>query len=116
MASTLSTTFCPVPVCVSRKHSPVKSLHRREIFDVVCLSKERTPPTAEASPLVKLAWYGSEAFGKVVATFKGNQTEEDLIDDEFGPVISRDVVVTALRKDYDKSYFVTGIVTIIHYL
>lgn len=75
-------------------------------------SKEKTPPSAEASPLVKLAWYGSEAFGKAVAVFKRTDGEgegEGKEDSEgFGAVIERETAMAALRKDYDRSYFVTG--------
>lgn len=81
---------------------------------VVAFSKEaqeRTPPTADASPLVKLAWFGSEAFGKVVGVFRSRPDEPLQEDIEFGETIPRDVAVATLRKDYDRNYFVTGEMT-----
>eukprot|EP00897_Mesotaenium_endlicherianum_P009765 jgi/Mesen1/8817/ME000053S08226 len=69
---------------------------------------QKTPPTAETGPLTKLAWYGSEAFGKVVSVFKSKEDGNDGIEDEFGETVSRDVALDALRQDYDRSYFVTG--------
>lgn len=89
-----------------------RSLRRRGV--VVCKSTdERTPPTAETNPLVRLAWYGSEAFGKVVAGFRPSKptdglsaTEEESLT-ENGPVERKDAL-ELLRADLDRSYFVTG--------
>lgn len=70
----------------------------------------KTPPTADASPLVKAAWYGSEAFGKLVAAFRppgSLEVEEDEQEIFDGPLARKDVV-ELIRKDYDRSYFVTG--------
>eukprot|EP00271_Cylindrocystis_brebissonii_P009121 TRINITY_DN2377_c0_g2_i1.p1 TRINITY_DN2377_c0_g2~~TRINITY_DN2377_c0_g2_i1.p1 ORF type:complete len:272 (-),score=39.06 TRINITY_DN2377_c0_g2_i1:586-1401(-) len=90
----------------------VSSHGRRSIETTSMAGQERSPPTADASPLVKLAWYGSEAFGKAVAVFRGKggagEEEELAADAEFGAVIERDVAMEALRKDYERSYFVTG--------
>ena len=66
-------------------------------------------PTSDASLPVQLAWYASEAFGKVAAVFKnpaGSQRETDDVDEK--ALATRDEVLTALREDYGKSYFVTG--------
>jgi hypothetical protein len=57
-----------------------------------------------------MAWYGSEAFGKVVAAFR---PRSDDAEDEEGEVafvgpVSRNEVVELIRKDYERSYFVTG--------
>lgn len=76
---------------------------------------ESGQPTAEASPLVKAAWYGSEAFGKVVALVRGKPQEEEGTGasggEEEATTISRAEAVAALRSDYDRSYFVTGQMT-----
>lgn len=73
-------------------------------------NQTKTPPTADASPLVKAAWYGSEAFGKLVAAFRpprSLEVEEDQQEIFDGPLARKDVV-ELIRKDYDRSYFVTG--------
>jgi hypothetical protein len=79
---------------------------------ITCQSKNetKTPPTADASPLVKLAWYGSEAFGKVVAAFRPSSSSSEVEEEEaayVGPV-PRSEAVELIRKDYERSYFVTG--------
>ncbi|KAL3701163.1 hypothetical protein R1sor_019185 [Riccia sorocarpa] len=79
---------------------------------VVCEKQGgRTPPTAEASPLVKLAWYGSEAFGNVVSVFRPRPSEVGDADDgelKFDGPVGRETSVELIKKDYDRSYFVTG--------
>ena len=72
------------------------------------LSSDITPPTAGASLPVKLAWYGSEVFGRAVALFRGNSEEDKVVDDEFGAVVDLDVAREALKQDYARNYFVTG--------
>ena len=57
---------------------------------------------------MKFAWYGSEVFGRAVALFRGKSEEDKAVDDEFGPVVTLDVAREALRKDYERNYFVTG--------
>ncbi|KAG0590105.1 hypothetical protein KC19_1G072000 [Ceratodon purpureus] len=86
--------------------------HRRARGSISCEAKKetsQTPPTADASPLVKMAWYGSEAFGKAVAAFRPSSGREDEEDVEVyaGPV-PRTEAVELIRKDYERSYFVTG--------
>lgn len=78
---------------------------------ITCQSENetRTPPTADASPLVKMAWYGSEALGKAVAAFRPSsgsaETEEEAV---YGGPVPRSEAVELIRKDYERSYFVTG--------
>ncbi|CAM6105128.1 unnamed protein product [Calypogeia fissa] len=92
--------------CFSSVHS-LRSARRRGVVE--CKSTdERTPPTAETNVFVRAAWYGSEAFGKVVAGFrpsKEEEVEEESVND--GP-IERKEAVELLRVDLDRSYFVTG--------
>ncbi|KAL2650481.1 hypothetical protein R1flu_018609 [Riccia fluitans] len=80
---------------------------------VLCKKEEggRTPPTAEASPLVKLAWYGSEAFGNAVSVFRPKASDDAAADDgelKFDGPVDRKTSVELIKKDYDRSYFVTG--------
>ncbi|CAI7791077.1 unnamed protein product [Closterium sp. NIES-54] len=74
--------------------------------------EERAGPTAETSPLVRFAWYASEAFGKAVATVRGGEAEggkgKGATAEGEPAVVERDAAIKALREDYDKSYFVTG--------
>ncbi|KAG6545240.1 hypothetical protein Mapa_013352 [Marchantia paleacea] len=86
---------------------------QKKLRRVVCRSnnEERTPPTAEASPLVKLAWYGSEAFGNAVAMFRPKSGEDQAADDgeqKFDGPVDREDAVALIKKDFDRSYFVTG--------
>ncbi|CAK9227473.1 unnamed protein product [Sphagnum jensenii] len=89
------------------QHGPMQSS-----LVVSCSSDgERTPPTSDSGPLVKLAWYGSEAFGNLVSLFRpasSSTAQEDEEGEEFQGPISRKDAVDAIRKDYDRSYFVTG--------
>ncbi|CAI7893169.1 unnamed protein product [Closterium sp. NIES-54] len=77
--------------------------------------EERAGPTAETSPLVRFAWYASEAFGKAVATVRGGEAEggkgKGATAEGEPAVVERDAAIKALREDYDKSYFVTGEMT-----
>jgi len=64
-----------------------------------------------------MAWYGSEAFGKMVAAFRPSSStsmneeagEGDVL---VGPV-SRGEAAELIRKDYERSYFVTGEVRVL---
>ncbi|BBM98600.1 hypothetical protein MPTK1_1g14720 [Marchantia polymorpha subsp. ruderalis] len=94
-------------------HGVCSSSAPKKLRSVVCKSNDekRTPPTAEASPLVKLAWYGSEAFGNAVATFRPKSGEDQADDDgelKFDGPVSREDAVDLIKKDFDRSYFVTG--------
>lgn len=77
---------------------------------IVCKA-QRTPPTAESNVLVKLAWYASESFGNLVALFRPSareDAEEVEQADAFQGPVPRQQAVEAIRKDFEKSYFVTG--------
>lgn len=81
---------------------------------IVCKA-QRTPPTAESNVLVKLAWYASESFGNLVALFRPSareDAEEVEQADAFQGPVPRQQAVEAIRKDFEKSYFVTG--TLLH--
>ncbi|XP_024373887.1 uncharacterized protein [Physcomitrium patens] len=86
---------------------------RRESGVVACEAKNetKTPPTADASPLVKMVWYGSEAFGKFVAAFRPSATVEPEDEEMFVGPVPRSEVVDLIKKDYERSYFVTGNMT-----
>jgi hypothetical protein len=90
------------------QHGPMQSS-----LVVSCSSDgERTPPTSDSGPLVKLAWYGSEAFGNLVSLFRpasSSTAQENEEGEELQGPISRKDAVDAIRKDYDRSYFVTGV-------
>ncbi|CAI5483846.1 unnamed protein product [Closterium sp. Yama58-4] len=76
---------------------------------------ERAGPTAETTPLVRFAWYASEAFGKAVAAVRGGEADggrgKGATAEGEPAVVDRDAAIKALREDYDKSYFVTGEMT-----
>lgn len=65
-------------------------------------------PTAETSPLVRLAWYASEAFGKAGAVFREKDSADDASTAVLDRPLGREEAAEMLRKDYEQSYFVTG--------
>eukprot|EP00850_Spirogloea_muscicola_P006404 SM000030S11413 [mRNA] locus=s30:584124:586102:- [translate_table: standard] len=75
---------------------------------------ERTPPTAEAGPLARVAWYGSEALGKAVAALRPRSADAGdggEYDAGVPSPLTRDDAKRLLRRDYDHTYFVTGDMT-----
>eukprot|EP00898_Chlorokybus_atmophyticus_P008331 jgi/Chlat1/849/Chrsp104S01195 len=70
------------------------------------LSK-RNPKDSDPSLFVKASWYAAELFGQVASLGREKQPEEASTS---APerMYSRQEVVAALRKDYDRNYFVTG--------
>ena len=64
--------------------------------------------------VLKAAWYGSEILGIAASFFRpvsGNspRKEKTLSSEEFGGWNSRERVVEAIKEDFQRSYFVTGI-------
>ena len=117
ISSSRTRFFCAeVQVSAFRRPQPWRENHVRSI---TCQSKNetKTPPTADASPLVKMAWYGSEAFGKFVAAFRPSSASSEAEDEEVyvGPV-PRSEAVELIKKDYERSYFVTGELRILMFL
>ncbi|KAJ8900569.1 hypothetical protein K2173_025346 [Erythroxylum novogranatense] len=76
-------------------------------------SESRKPENA----LLKLAWYGSELLGIAASVFRSPsktvETREDfkLAVDESGTV-DRAIVVEKIKEDFERSYFVTGNLTL----
>nr|AVX27675.1 hypothetical protein [Hymenophyllum caudiculatum] len=67
-------------------------------------------PDADANIVLRLAWYGAEALGNIVAVFNPKPPEslpESGADTMQGP-LTRENVVEAVKDDYVKAYFVTG--------
>lgn len=69
--------------------------------------------------LLKLAWYGSEALGIAASVFRPSTTAqpsgEQSSQDEVVGSIPKDAVVDAIKKDFERSYFVTGNLTTVIY-
>jgi hypothetical protein len=68
---------------------------------------------------LKLAWYGSEALGIAASVFRPSTavqpSGEQSSQNEVAGSIPKDAVVDAIKKDFERSYFVTGNLTTIIY-
>ncbi|XVF73129.1 hypothetical protein PTKIN_Ptkin12aG0177100 [Pterospermum kingtungense] len=85
-------------------------------------TKSNSPTTKESAPenaLLKVAWYGSELLG-IAASFlrppsnaeQAAQNNIELGGDGSGAIIDRASVVETIKDDFERSYFVTGQLTL----
>ncbi|XP_026379810.1 uncharacterized protein LOC113274631 [Papaver somniferum] len=105
----------------------IRQTNTRKFHTVQCTGKNtRSTSSSTSSPndsdknvFLKLAWYGSELLG-IAASFlrqppssEVQKNEVELIgNDESGGVIERDQVVKTIKQDFERSYFVTGNLTL----
>ncbi|OVA13948.1 Protein of unknown function DUF2358 [Macleaya cordata] len=105
--------------------------YRRKIYTFQCIGKNSTSSSSRSSQdsessdrnvFLKLAWYGSELLG-IAASYlrdpsssssgEARKSEFELVgDDESGGVIDRAQVVETIKEDFERSYFVTGNLTL----
>ncbi|CAM9206082.1 unnamed protein product [Chrysoparadoxa australica] len=62
----------------------------------------------EPSLGLKVAWYGSEAFGDLMGALSGGKSAEKSQELDRSSKLERGEAIASLRADYEKVYFVTG--------
>jgi len=72
--------------------------------DASSASASTTPTTTDDLGL-KAAWYGAEAFGKVIG---GGDAKSSSASSAAAPPTSREAALASIRADYDEDYFVSG--------
>ncbi|XP_027335695.1 uncharacterized protein LOC113849755 isoform X2 [Abrus precatorius] len=89
-----------------------QQLHEFRIHRFRC---NGTNPNQESPPqnnaLLKLAWYSSELLGIAASVFRSPSKEETL-PQRFLETIDRSSIVETIKQDFQRSYFVTGDLTV----
>eukprot|EP01018_Ginkgo_biloba_P018491 Gb_06822 [translate_table: standard] len=119
-----SITFPSVPLnrtiygpsqCKFSKNKDGKNVHCRADRSRFSPEKDSNSNSNSNNLLLKLAWYGSEALGIAASVFRPstaqNPLEQQSLQDEVVGSIPRDTVEDAIKKDFERSYFVTGNLT-----
>ncbi|KAJ0053482.1 hypothetical protein Pint_00483 [Pistacia integerrima] len=124
MATVLSLGFATnFPHFKSPQHSVFfHPTYNCKIFRIYCNREKKTTNLStnqESEPqnaLLKIAWYGSELLG-IAASFLRSPSnveapENDLkVATDGSGVVDRAIVVETIKKDFERSYFVTGNLT-----
>ncbi|XP_047976084.1 uncharacterized protein LOC125218454 [Salvia hispanica] len=127
MANSLaSTIIAPLSLPCRRRIHPISSPnHRQKIGEFRLCAKNPTNDTSinkteKSEPenlLLKIAWYGSEFLGIAASLLRSPSETADsgadveLCADGLGK-IDRAAVVETIKQDFNRSYFVTGNVTV----
>ncbi|GAB4861682.1 hypothetical protein Ancab_036935 [Ancistrocladus abbreviatus] len=128
MASFLSQPSLTPPLNSDHKKNailPIKLHRSARIYRVKCLCYEQNKNPTNEKPqdsepqtenlLLKMAWYGSELLGIVASLFRSNAEASsqysELVHDGSGPV-DRTAIVDTIKQDFQRSYFVTGNLTL----
>ena len=74
--------------------------------DDASLASASTTPTTTDDLGLKAAWYGAEAFGKVIGG--GDAKSASASASASAPPTSREAALASIRADYDEDYFVSG--------
>ncbi|KAK4266914.1 hypothetical protein QN277_023772 [Acacia crassicarpa] len=96
----------------------------RKTYRLRCNGENLTPNSStkqDSEPqnaLLKIAWYSSELLGIAASVFRSPSIEKEapertlgLVGDESGAV-DRAAIVATIKEDFEKSYFVTGNLTL----
>ncbi|KAI3846808.1 hypothetical protein MKW92_001707 [Papaver armeniacum] len=103
-----------------------RQTNTRKFYSVQCTGKNTRTSSSTSSPndsdknvFLKLAWYGSELLGIAASYLREPPSSEtrdnspELVgEDESGGVIERAQVVKTIKEDFERSYFVTGNLTL----
>lgn len=104
------------------RHVTFRRDYRRKIYKIRCNGEDTTRSSSNTrkssepeNALLKVAWYGSELLGIAASFFRSSGNEEAsspelAIDGE--RAIDRALVVETIKKDFERSYFVTGNLTL----
>ncbi|KAF3340359.1 hypothetical protein FCM35_KLT16130 [Carex littledalei] len=106
------TRFATSPHRISRQHWCNIQLKAKKQG-----SSESIDSSQSENAVLKVAWYGSELLGIVASFFRpgssGQMSEESTRDDdEESECVGRAQVVEAIKEDFERSYFVTGNLTL----
>ncbi|KAJ4832417.1 hypothetical protein Tsubulata_031422 [Turnera subulata] len=126
MATFLSSASTGLAIIPHRGANPFppKYLARINRIRVIrCNGKDPTGNSSakrESEPenaLLKVAWYGSELLGIAASLFRSPSTTEaprkdPLLDKDASGAVDRATVVETIKEDFEKSYFVTGNLTV----
>ncbi|XP_044502003.1 uncharacterized protein LOC123223016 isoform X2 [Mangifera indica] len=97
--------------------------YNRKIFRIYC-NRENTPnnlsSSQESEPqnaLLKIAWYGSELLGIAASFLRSPSNVEPRENDiklaiDGSKFVDREIVVETIKRDFERSYFVTGNLTL----
>ncbi|KAK9062824.1 hypothetical protein SSX86_020014 [Deinandra increscens subsp. villosa] len=119
----MTTTLSPTSSFTVHHHSNHRNLllNQRVNFTRIRCIKEGDKSTSRDSSItepenlmLKTAWYGSELLGIAASFFRSPVEKENDRSIEAGEdgVIERQVIVETIKGDFEKSYFVTGKVTV----
>ncbi|XP_071717137.1 uncharacterized protein [Rutidosis leptorrhynchoides] len=123
MATTLSPTNSFATIRNKSLHRTNRSNHNRSFTIIRCTGADDNSTTTNSSVtkagsesgnlLLKTAWYGSELLGIAASFFR---SPDNIVDggellNEDG-IIDRSVIVQTIKDDFQRSYFVTGAVTL----
>lgn len=118
-------SFLPASYTSLKLHSNLH-YHPQKLNKIVCCAKNPTTDNNSSTSqevsepenvLLKIAWYSSEFLGVAASFFRSpTKTEEpkaisDLSADGFGK-IDRTIVAETIKDDFERSYFVTGNLTV----
>lgn len=111
-AMALVLRFSPAPciVCFRRQAASGRPT------EVRCDGRSPTPASREGpkseNVVLKLAWYGSELLGIAASLFRSSPPTapaEEVSAGEIGSLTGRAQVAEAIKEDFARSYFVTGL-------
>ncbi|XP_015899656.3 uncharacterized protein LOC107432949 [Ziziphus jujuba] len=99
------------------------NLRQRRFFNVRCSgqnpatnSSTEREPEEPTNAVLKLAWYGSELLGMATSFFKSRPEAPDEVRVELARdgsgVVDRALLVQTIKDDFQRSYFVTGNLTL----
>ncbi|KAF3441566.1 hypothetical protein FNV43_RR15480 [Rhamnella rubrinervis] len=120
-------TIVPFSFNIPNLHSQSKSYvvfqpNPRHRFFRLCCSGENPPANnsstgRESEPtnaVLKLAWYGSELLGIATSFFRKTEAPDELreLATDGSGAVDRTVLVQTIKQDFERSYFVTGNLTL----
>ncbi|MCL7038181.1 hypothetical protein MKW94_024675 [Papaver nudicaule] len=95
----------------------IRQTYNRKIYTIQCTGKNTRATPSTSSPndsnknvFLKLAWYGSELLG-IAASFlrepPSSETRENSVE-----LVGEDLILDTIKQDFERSYFVTGNLTL----
>ncbi|GLT79673.1 hypothetical protein SLA2020_511530 [Shorea laevis] len=123
MAATLPSSSVTLHRNACHRCSTLTPISGRRIYRIKCSGENSTsnsPTKQESAPenaLLKIAWYGSELLG-IAASFLRPPSPVEAADNylnlatDGSGAVNRVAVVETIKQDFDRSYFVTGQLTL----